>query len=83
MRDYFGRGPLAELSAELDQQRRQEQAACDTAWSEFIAAVEEGDATLDDLTRHSQLLAAAILVLHGFHNHHGEWRRRRVFKTKH
>jgi hypothetical protein len=78
-RDYFGCGPIAEMSAELDAQRRSERDAQRSAWADFLARSNLADATVDDLSRHCQLLASAVLLVHGVHYHRGEWRRRRVF----
>jgi hypothetical protein len=81
-RDYVGAGPLGQLSAELDQRRRREREADQATWADFLARVQAADAKHDDLSRHCQLLALAVLLAHGLHNHRGEWRRRRVFRTK-
>lgn len=78
-RDYFGSGPIAEMSAELDAQRRSEQEAQRSAWADLLARIKEADATLNDLNRHCQHLAWAVLLVHGVRYHRGEWRRRRVF----
>jgi hypothetical protein len=37
---------------------------------------------VDDLNRQCQLLASAVFLIFGLHNHNGQWRRRRVYKHK-
>jgi hypothetical protein len=81
-RDYMGRGPEAELSANLDIQRREQRQAARAGWAEFVARVQEADAALDNLSRHCRLLAATVLLTHGFRCHNGEWRRYRVRRRK-
>jgi hypothetical protein len=81
-REYLGCGPIAQMSAELDVQRRCDREAYRTTWADVQAQLQEADARLDDLNRHCRLLASAVLIAHGFHQHHGEWRRRRVFRNR-
>jgi hypothetical protein len=81
-REYLGSGPIAQMSAELDVQRRCDREAYRTTWADFRAQLHEADAMLDDLRRHCQLLAWAVLLVHGVHYHRGEWRRRRVFRNR-
>jgi hypothetical protein len=81
-RQYLGCGPIAHMSAELDEQRRSERSAQRSAWADFHTRISEADAALDALSRHCRLLAWGILLVHGVHNHRGEWRRRRVFRNK-
>ncbi len=78
VREYLGAGPLAEALARQDataQERRRAQATEEQR-------LRDSDATLaalvDDLIAGTDALAAAALVLAGYHQHHrGEWRRRR------
>ena len=82
LRDYMGRGPEAELSAELDVQRRQQHQTERAGWADFVSEVLAADGMVDDLNRHCQLLASALFLISGFHNHNGEWRRCRACKHK-
>jgi hypothetical protein len=77
-RDYMGSGQVAQLSAELDVQRREQRQADRTGWVDFVSHVQEADAALESLNRHCRVLAAAVLLIQGFHCHNGEWRRYRV-----
>jgi hypothetical protein len=79
-RTYMGHGPEAQLSAQLDVERRQQRQAERTEWVDFVARVQEADAALENLSRHCRLLAAAVLLTQGFHSHNGQWRRYRVRK---
>jgi hypothetical protein len=78
VRQYFGNGPVAELAAATDaerrlsreivaRERRAEQGRYDAAFS-----------PLQELCKVTDLLAAASLLLAGYHRHaRGDWRRRR------
>jgi len=74
---YVGRGEVAELVAHADEtrravrerRRRDERAGLDRA-REISEAGAELDAAAEDLAR-------AELVAAGYHDHKGEWRRRR------
>jgi hypothetical protein len=81
-RDYMGCGSEAQLSAELDVQRRERCQAERAGWADFVSEVQAADGSVADLNRHCQLLASAVFLISGFHNHNGEWRRRRVYKHK-
>jgi hypothetical protein len=78
VREYFGCGPVAELSARMDardRSRREEQAAAFRAERERLDAA---DAATDDLSRIADLAAAGAMTAAGYHRHNrGEWRRRR------
>ena len=74
-RDYFGRGPLAELAADLVAEMRRAEAAA-------AGRVEPLDAAappLRILGTWLDLAAAAHLLAAGFYRHdRGPWRRRRA-----
>lgn len=78
VREYLGAGSFAEALARQDataQERRRAQATEEQR-------LRDSDATLaalvDDLIAGTDALAAATLVLAGYHRYHrGEWRRRR------
>jgi hypothetical protein len=77
VREYVGRGPIAELVAQMDALERQQREAERAAWLAKRAeldALDAGVATLIDLT---DLAAAAALRAVGYHNHKGQWRRKR------
>jgi hypothetical protein len=75
-REYVGRGPVAELAAQADQERRaerltrrehrhQEQQACEVVFSR-----------LEETGEIAALLAAVALSAGGFHRDKSDWRRR-------
>src|SRR5262245_43060777 len=73
---YFGRGPAAELAAQLDQQarqRRQDQAAALHTERSRRAAPERA---LHDFETACDLLMVAALMAAGYHRtNYGPWRR--------
>jgi hypothetical protein len=77
-RDYMGSGPEAQLSADLDIQRRERRLVERVGWTDFVARVREADAALENLSRHCRLLMAVVLLAQGFHSHNSEWRKYRV-----
>jgi hypothetical protein len=78
VREYVGRGPIAELAAELDAIGRQQREAERAARVAERAELEALDAPLDELNDLADLLADAALLAAGYRRHNrGEWRRRR------
>lgn len=82
VREYVGRGRVAELIAELDALERKKR--CDkerldaAALRDEIAKLATLDDDLNALIETSDLLVRAALVAAGYHQHkHGEWRKRR------
>ena len=77
VREYVGRGPVAELVAQMDTLERQQREVERAAWlvkRAELDALDAGVATLIDLT---DLAAAAALLAAGYHKHKGQWRRKR------
>ena len=77
IREYVGCGALAEAIAMLDALNRQERHLERLAWQErreeilsIARAGDEAQAVILTLTR-------AWLLAHGYHTHHGTWRRKR------
>src|SRR5689334_5000961 len=78
VREYVGGGLIGELAAELDAEERRERRreaearrADEAAWAELDGMTAELGELVDGL-------AAAALLLAGFHRHdRGEWRRKR------
>ena len=81
-REYLGSGPEAELSAELDNHRRDQRRENRETWTSFVSCLREADRLLDNLNQRSRLLVSAVLLSVGWHSHKGEWRRRRVYSNK-
>src|SRR5262245_7488089 len=78
VREYVGRGPVAELVAQMDALERKQREAERAAWLAKRAEMEALDASLDELNDLADLLAHAALLAAGFRRHkRGEWRKRR------
>ena len=74
---YVGRGEVAELVAHADETRREvreRRRRDERAELERVREISEADAELDAAV---EVLARAEMVAAGYHNHKGEWRRRR------
>ena len=79
MRQYFGIGPLAELAAKEDADRRAERAAEHEAWRDEREQIEAVEDQVRVVHRSADLLMKAVLYAQGYHQHkRGEWRCRRV-----
>jgi hypothetical protein len=78
IREYVGRGPLAEEAAALDAERRAERRARAEDWRverESLDALEDRVAEVDQA---AESVARTALMLADFARHHrSEWRRRR------
>jgi hypothetical protein len=77
VREYIGRGQIAELMAEHDRRDRvdrEERRRSDRATRETLVALDSSVATLHEEV---EALARVALLADGFHCHKGEWRRRR------
>ena len=74
---YVGRGPDAELAARLDARERQDRRAERAAFLAEQVRLAVVDLALQEARALVDLLVQTTLVLGGFHNHHGQWRRRR------
>jgi hypothetical protein len=73
---YIGAGPAAEEYARLDAQRRQEREAQRNALHVEQARVAPADRALRAFGALADLLARSLLLLGGYHEHRGCWRRR-------
>jgi hypothetical protein len=74
IREYVGTGPLAELVAAADQERRMKR---EQARRAALAELEEFDrlgTSLNELYRRTDDLTRLALVAVGYHQHKGEWR---------
>jgi hypothetical protein len=78
VREYIGRGPVADLAASLDTERRAERSARAEQWAAEQARVEADDEAVIGLCNLAQALLGEALVAAGYHRHdRGQWRRRR------
>jgi len=74
---YVGAGDFAHLAAKLDETerlRREEEAAY---WDAERERLERSAAFLQELTEAAKVLTRAYLLASGFHQHKGQWRRKR------
>ena len=82
VKQYFGKGAHAEFIAEMDaSQRATKQAARHAARREEVQ-LEKLIEPLEAFGRNLDILIQAELLRDGYHNHGGEWRRRRANTTK-
>lgn len=79
---YVGTGPDAQRIAEADLAARRERARARQAWLQKWAQIELVRLPLDDFCGLVALLVKGILLVSGWHQHGGEWRRRTLTWTK-
>jgi len=77
VREYVGKGPLAEHAAEQDRQVRLMRAAERQARSERLAKWDAMDEQIAALGHLIKAIMQAELQAQGFHQHRGQWRRKR------
>jgi hypothetical protein len=76
-KEYVGRGPVAELIAQLDEKRRQDRQAGRQALLQEQIRLAVADLALQEARGLINLLVWTVLLLGNCHCHHGCWRRRR------
>lgn len=76
-REYIGGGRVAEIVSRMDQQKRHERVIHAAAVAKQRAEEAEIDTLVDQLGRIADLAGRAALLAAGFHQHHGQWRKRR------
>lgn len=74
---YVGRGPAAAIAAKHDRLERLERDAARRAWDVEAARSDEAARASKAYEDLCKLLVRATLIVAGFHQHQGEWRRRR------
>jgi hypothetical protein len=77
IREYVGSGPAATLLAEIDATERQERLKAQATRREKRAQDEQLEARIDEFCRLAEAAARAELLDLGFHEHKGQWRRKR------
>jgi len=78
-REYIGSGPVAELIAAQDAERRGERDESWAAWNRLKRDLQNAEALVDRCWEEASALTTGVLVSAGFYRHHrGEWRKRRV-----
>jgi hypothetical protein len=79
VRKYVGSGPVGSLAARIDALQRQLREIERAERRAKRAALDALDDPLDELDDLADLVAHAVLVAAGYHQHkRGEWRKRRV-----
>src|SRR5262245_16764287 len=76
-KQYVGRGPAAEMAALLDEREREQRQAARLKTLQERADLALADLALKRSRELANLLTEATLLLAGYHQHHGCWRRRR------
>lgn len=82
VREYVGSGRIAEIMAEFDKRRRDKRQVESEEWKQRVADDAAFEAEIEGLCRIADLLGRAVLVSCGYHNHRGEWRKRRGKEEK-
>jgi hypothetical protein len=77
VREYVGSGPLAEIVARSDRERRQLEEAKREREKEELERLKALVATVLELSEAAEILAHAHLVACGYHRRKGEYRRAR------
>lgn len=80
IREYIGTGDFAFVIAHDDDQERQRRQAEDACFRQRKARDRSLDAQIDELCRLADEAAHAVLLAAGYHNHKGQWRKRRGTK---
>src|SRR5262249_47656120 len=78
VREYIGKGCVAELAAQLDTLERQQRETDQATFRAAKAELDALDAPLIEFNDLADLLARVALVAAGFHEHKRQWRKRRV-----
>jgi hypothetical protein len=78
VKEYFGTGPVAERTAQLDEEDRRKREEAAEAWKEETRRMVALEASIEELCDAAETLARASLVVAGYRQHNrGEWRLRR------
>jgi hypothetical protein len=77
VREYVGRGPAAEMAAQLDEMRREERKAAAAAWHAEKARLDALDGHVAALICATDLATAAAMLAARYHQHNRQWRRKR------
>jgi len=78
VKEYVGAGPVAEATAQLDEDDRRRREGAAVSWKEEMMRMEALEAPIEELCDAAETLARAALVAAGYRQHNrGEWRLRR------
>ena len=74
-REYIGTGPEAERAARVDAERRQQREACQAAWQQRKATIQESGYRMKAVRNQFEMISYAVLANLGCYWHrHSEWR---------
>jgi hypothetical protein len=77
VREYVGTGPLAEIVALDDELKRLQKEEMAAYWREERERLRRSAEFLSELEEAAEVLTRAELLASGYHEHKGQWRRRR------
>ena len=77
VKKYLGKGAAAQAAAKKDEENRAQRQEAAVALRKAQERVDEAMEPLLALCEETDLLIRASLLVRGFHNHRGEWRRTR------
>ena len=77
VREYVGSGPLAEIVARSDRERRELEEAVKAEQRRELERLEALAAPVLEVSEAAEILAHAHLIAAGYHRHKGEYRRAR------
>ncbi len=77
VREYIGTGPAAKVIADLDALEREERQRNRVEFQAVKETQRLIDRKTDKETRLIKTLTQAILLVNGYHNHKGQWRKKR------
>ena len=80
---YVGKGPKARAAAQILKERKEAWMAARIARQRIMEQTIEADRLLGDFIREVNVLTAATMLVAGWHNHKGQWRRRRDDRNCH
>ncbi len=82
MSSYSGAGEMAEALSRAVEKEQKIRAMLRARKREQLEREREMDALLDDLVDGVHRLVAAELVAHGYHEHKGQWRKKRDERSR-
>lgn len=80
---YVGAGETADVLSACEFYRRAEEAQAREAERAYRAELEACDEALAELERLTCELTRAVLITNGYHQHKGQWRRKREHERSH
>ena len=75
--EYVGRDEDAVLIAQLIELARDKEKTARAVWAHRQQAMEAQDARVDGVLEQVDAITDGLLSKHGFHNHRGQWRKKR------